>query len=123
MLVDLHRRLHIRVPENLRHHLSWRATHHRLCSHRVTEVMPTTQAETEFTRCRMNVSLERIARVDLTDRMDGWTKKVWQARQYGYSWKELSSWLEITEHQAKMKFQYGLEKTRASLLRSLKAVK
>jgi len=57
----------------------------------------------------------------VTERMDGWTKKVWQARQYGYSWKEISTWLGITEHQAKMKFQYGLEKTRASLLRSLKA--
>jgi len=66
--------------------------------------------------------LERkIAVRQITDRMDSWTKKVWQARQYGYSWKEISTWLGITEHQAKMKFQYGLEKTRASLLRSLKA--
>jgi hypothetical protein len=66
--------------------------------------------------------LERkIAVRQVTDRMDGWTKKVWQARQYGYSWKEISTWLGITEHQAKMKFQYGVEKTRASLLRSLKA--
>jgi glycyl-tRNA synthetase beta subunit len=33
--------------------------------------------------------LERkIAVRQVTDRMDGWTKKVWQARQYGYSWKE-----------------------------------
>jgi hypothetical protein len=66
--------------------------------------------------------LERkIAVRQVTDRMDGWTKKVWQARQYGYSWKEISTWLGITEHQAKMKFQYGVEKTRANLLRSLKA--
>jgi len=66
--------------------------------------------------------LERkIAIRQITDRMDDWTKKVWQARQYGYSWKEISTWLGITEHQAKMKFQYGVEKTRASLLRSLKA--
>lgn len=66
--------------------------------------------------------LERkIAVRQLTDRMDGWTKKVWQARQYGYSWKEISSWLGMTEHQAKMKLHYGVEKTRASLLRSLKA--
>jgi DNA-directed RNA polymerase specialized sigma24 family protein len=63
----------------------------------------------------------KIAVRQITDRMDGWTKKVWQARQYGYSWKEISTWLGITEHQAKMKFQYGLEKTRARLLRSLKA--
>jgi DNA-directed RNA polymerase specialized sigma24 family protein len=68
--------------------------------------------------------LERkIAIRQITDRMDDWTKKVWQARQYGYSWKEISTWLGITEHQARMKFQYGLEKTRASLLRSLKAVR
>jgi DNA-directed RNA polymerase specialized sigma24 family protein len=66
--------------------------------------------------------LERkIAVRQITDRMDGWTKKVWQARQYGYSWKEISTWLGVTEHQAKMKFQYGLEKTRANILRSLKA--
>jgi DNA-directed RNA polymerase specialized sigma24 family protein len=66
--------------------------------------------------------LERkIAVRQITDRMNGWTKKIWQARQYGYSWKEISTWLGITEHQAKMKFQYGVEKTRASLLRSLKA--
>ena len=49
--------------------------------------------------------LERkIAVRQITDRMDGWTKKVWQARQYGYSWKEISTWLGITEHKAKMKF-------------------
>jgi DNA-directed RNA polymerase specialized sigma24 family protein len=63
----------------------------------------------------------KIAVRQITDRMDGWTKKIWQARQYGYSWKEISTWLGITEHQAKMKFQYGLEKTRANILRSLKA--
>jgi DNA-directed RNA polymerase specialized sigma24 family protein len=66
--------------------------------------------------------LERkIAVRQITNRMDGWTKKVWQARQYGYSWKEISTWLGVTEHQAKMKFQYGVEKTRANILRSLKA--
>jgi hypothetical protein len=63
----------------------------------------------------------RITVRQVTDRMDGWTRKVWQARQYGYSWKEISTWLGITEHQAKMKFQYGVEKTRVNILRSLKA--
>jgi len=64
--------------------------------------------------------LERkIAVRQITDRMDAWTRKVWQARQYGYSWKDISTWLGITEHQAKMKFQYGLEKTRASLLKAV----
>lgn len=65
--------------------------------------------------------LERaIAVRQITDRMDGWTKKVWQARQYGYSWKEISRWLSITEQQAKMKFQYNLEKIRQNMVRAMR---
>jgi hypothetical protein len=66
--------------------------------------------------------LERaIAIREIADRMDGWTRKVWQARQLGYTWKEIGSWLGISEQQAKMKFQYGLEKTRRNIVRLLKA--
>lgn len=66
--------------------------------------------------------LERaIAVKQITSRMDPWTRKVWQAREYGYSWKEIAKWLGVTEQQAKMKFQYGLKKTRANIVRLLKA--
>jgi DNA-directed RNA polymerase specialized sigma24 family protein len=65
--------------------------------------------------------LERaIAVRQITDRMDGWTRKVWQARQYGFSWKEISGWLGVTEQQAKMKFQYNLEKIRQNIVRMVK---
>jgi len=65
--------------------------------------------------------LERtIAIRQITDRMDGWTRKVWQARQYGFSWKEISGWLGVTEQQAKMKFQYNLEKIRQNIVRIVK---
>jgi DNA-directed RNA polymerase specialized sigma24 family protein len=65
--------------------------------------------------------LERsIAVRQITERMDSWTKKVWEARQYEYSWKEIASWLGITEQQAKMKFRYNLEKIRQSIVRLLK---
>lgn len=65
--------------------------------------------------------LERAITIrEITDRMDEWTKKVWQARQYGYTWEEIAEWLGTTGPQAKMKFQYGLEKTRASIIRLLK---
>lgn len=65
--------------------------------------------------------LERaIALRQITDRMDGWTKKVWQARQYGYSWKNIATWLGITEQQAKMKFKYNLEKIRQRIVRVMK---
>jgi DNA-directed RNA polymerase specialized sigma24 family protein len=68
--------------------------------------------------------LERaIAIREIADRMDGWTRKVWQARQFGYTWKEIALWLGVSEQQAKMKFQYGLEKTRQSIVRLLKTGK
>jgi DNA-directed RNA polymerase specialized sigma24 family protein len=68
--------------------------------------------------------LERAITIgQITDRMDPWTKKVWRARQLGYTWKEIASWLGVGEQQAKMKFQYGLEKTRRSIVRLLKAGK
>ena len=68
--------------------------------------------------------LERaIAVKQIASRMDPWTRKVWQARQYGYSWKEIAGWAGTTEQQAKMKFRYGLEKTRASIIRVLRSAK
>jgi len=68
--------------------------------------------------------LERaIAVRQIIDRMDPWTKKVWQARQLGYSWREIATWLGVSEQQAKMKFQYGLEKTRQKIVRLLKSAK
>jgi RNA polymerase sigma factor (sigma-70 family) len=63
---------------------------------------------------------QAIAVRQITDRMDGWTKKVWQARQYGYSWKEIATRLGITEQQAKMKFQYNVEKVRQSIVRVMR---
>jgi hypothetical protein len=65
--------------------------------------------------------LERAITIrEIAGRMDGWTRKVWRARQLGYTWKEIASWLGVTEQQAKMKFHYGLEKTRQSIVRLLR---
>jgi DNA-directed RNA polymerase specialized sigma24 family protein len=65
--------------------------------------------------------LERdIAAREITSRMNPWTKKVWLARQYKYSWKKIADWLGITEQQAKMKYYYNLEKIRQAILRELK---
>jgi hypothetical protein len=61
-----------------------------------------------------------IAIREVAERMDGWTRKVWQARQFGYTWKEIALWLGVSEQQAKMKFQYGLDKTRQSIVRVLR---
>ena len=68
--------------------------------------------------------LERTITVkQILSRMDGWTRKIWQARQYGYSWKEISVWSGLSEQAAKKRFEYGLEKTRRNIVRLLKGGK
>jgi DNA-directed RNA polymerase specialized sigma24 family protein len=70
------------------------------------------------------VELERaITLRQITDRMDPWTRKAWQARQYGYSWKEIAAWSGLSEQAAKKKFEYGLEKTRQRIVRLMRAGK
>lgn len=70
------------------------------------------------------VELERAITVrQITDRMDQWTKKAWQARQFGYSWKEIAGRLGLSEQAAKKKFAYGLEKTKQRIARLLRAGK
>jgi hypothetical protein len=67
------------------------------------------------------LELERAITVrQIIDRMDPWTKKAWQARQFGYSWKEIAAWSGLSEQAAKKKFAYGLEKTRQRIVGLLK---
>lgn len=47
--------------------------------------------------------------------MDRWLKRVWTARQYGYSWKEIAAYLGTDEGQARMKFRYKVSSLRAQL--------
>ena len=46
------------------------------------------------------------------ERMDDWTRKVWAARQYGYSWREIADHFGLTEPQAKLRFRYAIGKLR-----------
>jgi DNA-directed RNA polymerase specialized sigma24 family protein len=89
-----------------------------------SETVELVSSAVDLERCEAAVDsdwaeqLERsIAVRQITDRMDGWTRKVWEARQYGFSWKEISGWLGVAEQQAKMKFQYNLEKIRQNIVR------
>jgi DNA-directed RNA polymerase specialized sigma24 family protein len=70
------------------------------------------------------LELERAITVrQITDRMDPWTKKAWQARQFGYSWKEIAARSGLSEQAAKKKFEYGLEKTRQRIVGLLKTAR
>lgn len=60
--------------------------------------------------------LERSIQVkEALQSMDEWTRKVWTARQYGYSWREIAKHLRLTEPQAKLRFRYAIGKLRARL--------
>jgi len=47
--------------------------------------------------------------------MDVWLRRVWTAREYGYSWREIAGYLDISEHSTKMKFRYKLAILRSRL--------
>jgi DNA-directed RNA polymerase specialized sigma24 family protein len=65
------------------------------------------------------VELERaITIAEIVGRMDKWTRQVWWARKFGYSWKDIAKHLGHTEAQVQMKFRYGLKKTRERLFGS-----
>ena len=56
----------------------------------------------------------------IANHMDSWTRKALQARQYGYSWREIAAWSGLNEQAAKKKFEYGVDKARQHILRLLK---
>jgi hypothetical protein len=47
--------------------------------------------------------------------MDIWLRRVWAARQYGYSWKEIGKYLGMGPQRTKMKFGYKLSRLRVRL--------
>jgi len=58
---------------------------------------------------RASVDFERrILAQEILALMDAWLRRVWTARQYGYSWKEIAEYLGTGEQRTKMKFRYKL---------------
>ena len=58
--------------------------------------------------------LDRAIQVkEAVESMDEWTRRVWMARRYGLSWKEIAKYLELTEPQAKLRFRYAIGRLRA----------
>jgi len=57
----------------------------------------------------------RILAKEIFVLMDEWMKRVWTARRYGYSWKEIGLHLGIGEDRVKMRFSYKLSVLRVRL--------
>jgi DNA-directed RNA polymerase specialized sigma24 family protein len=56
--------------------------------------------------------LEQIQVREAIRKMDDWTRKVWAARQYGYSWREIADYFHLTEPQVKLRFRYAIARLR-----------
>lgn len=48
--------------------------------------------------------------------MDAPTRRIWRARQLGYSWRQIAKQLDISERHAKRKLHQGIETTRQRLI-------
>lgn len=60
--------------------------------------------------------LERSVQVkEAIQSMDAWTRKIWIQRQYGYSWRAIAKQAGLSEHQAKLRFRYAINRLRARL--------
>ena len=61
-------------------------------------------------------SVERSLQVkEVVQNMDDWTRRVWTAKQYGYSWREIAEHVGLSEQTAKARFHNALRKLAARL--------
>jgi RNA polymerase sigma factor (sigma-70 family) len=60
--------------------------------------------------------VERSLQVkEVVQNMDDWTRRVWTAKQYGYSWREIAETVGLSEQSAKARFHNALRKLAARL--------
>ena len=52
---------------------------------------------------------------EIVQNMDDWTRRVWAAKQYGYSWREIAEYVGLGEQAAKARFHNALRKIAARL--------
>ena len=52
---------------------------------------------------------------EIVQNMDDWTRRVWTAKQYGYSWREIAEYVGLGEQAAKARFYNALRKIAARL--------
>ena len=61
-------------------------------------------------------NVERSLQVkEVVQNMDDWTRRVWAAKQYGYTWREIAEYTGLSEQAAKARFHNALRKLAARL--------
>ena len=83
------------------------------------ELVPSTRDLEQLPGARDSKSssdLEHSIQVkEIVQNMDDWTRRVWTAKQYGYSWREIAEHVGLGEQAAKARFHNALRKLAARL--------
>jgi RNA polymerase sigma factor (sigma-70 family) len=83
------------------------------------ELVPSTRELEQLPRAHDIQSprnIERSVQVkEVVQQMDDWTRRVWTAKQYGYSWREIAEHVGLSEQTAKARFHNALRKLAARL--------
>src|SRR6266852_3462396 len=67
-----------------------------------------TQQENAFPQCGTFPCERDLQIKEIIACMNVWTKEVWTARMYGYSWADIGQMVGLGQQQTKMRFRYAL---------------
>ena len=83
------------------------------------ELVPSTRDLEQLPGARDAESPRKVERSlqvkEVVQNMDDWTRRVWTAKQYGYSWREIAETVGLSEQSAKARFHNALRKLAARL--------
>jgi DNA-directed RNA polymerase specialized sigma24 family protein len=101
------------------HHRFNRALKKERRRQEMIELVPSTRDLEQLPRAwdaKSSRDLEQSIQLkEVVQNMDDWTRRVWTAKQYGYSWREIADHVGLGEQAAKARFHNALRKLAARL--------
>ena len=101
------------------HHRFNRALKRERRRQETIELVPSTRDLERLPGARDSQSPRKVERSlqvkEVVQNMDDWTRRVWTAKQYGYTWREIAEHVGLSEQTAKARFHNALRKLAARL--------
>src|SRR6516162_4335890 len=96
------------------HHRFNRALKRERRRQETIELVPSTRDLEQFPGARNAQSSRNVERSlqvkEVVQKMDEWTRRVWTAKRYGYTWREIAEHVGLSEQTAKARFHNALRK-------------
>lgn len=99
---------HHRFNRALKKERRRQATIELLPSTRELEKLPAAHDAKSFRDLEQSIQVREVVH-----NMDDWTRRVWTAKQYGYTWREIGEYVGLSEQKAKARFHNALRKLAA----------